>query len=106
MPEELDAGELSGAWIHSHEEDAGDRMVFRPAGYDFPPARAPRQELDLGAGGELLRGIPGPDDRRERQAGRWQLDGRELTLETPGAPPEKFDVETAGKDRLVVKKRS
>ncbi len=33
---------LAGRWVHSHEEDTDDEMVFRAAdsGYRFPPARA------------------------------------------------------------------
>ncbi len=34
--------ELFQHWMHSHEEDSGDVQVYRPADYDFPPARGRR----------------------------------------------------------------
>ena len=30
---------LQQEWVHSREEDTPTEMVFRPASYDFPPAR-------------------------------------------------------------------
>jgi hypothetical protein len=38
MPASL-AQRLVGTWFRSHEEDVAGRLVFRPADYDFPPAR-------------------------------------------------------------------
>jgi len=29
-------------WVHSHEEDSDEEMVFRPAAYEFPPSRGRR----------------------------------------------------------------
>jgi len=33
--------QVAGRWVHSHEEDTDDEMVFRAAdsGYAFPPSR-------------------------------------------------------------------
>lgn len=105
VADELNSADLVGEWFHSHEEDQGDQMVFRPASYAFPPARMPRQQLDLAPGGRLRRGLPGPDDRRQASEGRWELDGRALKLETPGGPSEEYDVESKEGDRLVVRRR-
>jgi hypothetical protein len=37
-----DEQNLVGTWLHAHEEDTGTEKVYRPAGFDFPPARGRR----------------------------------------------------------------
>ena len=61
--------ELFRRWLHSHEEDEGDVRVYRPAGYDLPPARG-RRGLEFRPGGELLVYGPGPADRPTAAPGR------------------------------------
>jgi hypothetical protein len=92
-------------WVHSHEEDRGDEMVFRPASFPFPPSRG-RRSIDLRPGGALARGGPGPDDRRVRsEGGRWQLAGKTLKLHAPSsaAYTEAFEMVSASPDRLVLR---
>jgi len=36
----MNVKDLSGHWMHSHEEDRDDELVFRPASHQFPRARA------------------------------------------------------------------
>ncbi len=43
---------LAQHWVHSHEEDTEEEMVFRPASYPFPPSRG-RKSLQLEPGGRL-----------------------------------------------------
>lgn len=74
---------LAKSWVHSHEEDSGDVMVFRPAGYPFPPARG-RDTLDLASGGKGVTSRPGPDDRSVTAATEWQVDGDELIVGAGG----------------------
>jgi hypothetical protein len=57
-------------WIHSHEEDTGDVQVYRPAGYDLPPARG-RRGFELRPDGEFLLYGPGPSDKPEVTTERW-----------------------------------
>lgn len=53
-----------GGWTHSYEEDGGGLQVYRPTRtYAFPPGRRGRDSLEFGAGGQLMSGMPGPDDR-------------------------------------------
>ena len=91
-------------WVHSHEEDHGDEMVFRPASFPFPPSRG-RRSIDLRPGGALARGGPGPDDRRVRsEGGRWELEGKTLKLHSPSsARTEAFKMVSASPDRLVLR---
>jgi hypothetical protein len=78
-----------GAWMHSFEEDTGNELVFRPASsYPFPASRRPRDTLDFDTG-QLVRAVPGPDDKLQRTPGaitplgmrRYRLDdGREIEV--------------------------
>lgn len=54
--------ELIRRWVHAHEEDEGDVRVYRPAGYDLPPARG-RRGLEFRPDGEVTVYGPGPADR-------------------------------------------
>ena len=94
-------------WVHSHEEDTDTEMVFRPAGYPFPPARG-RRSFELRAGGRLVERRPGPTDRPEAADGAWTLsaDGT-LAFFRKGetAPHRTLKIVSATTDRLVVRKR-
>jgi hypothetical protein len=75
---------LVGRWIHAHEEDTADGMVFRPAEHELPPSRG-RMRLELRDDGTLIETSPGPVDRTEGASGQWQLtDDDELVLATGG----------------------
>jgi hypothetical protein len=75
---------LEGRWLHSHEEDTDDELVFRSAtaGYAFPPSRG-REALELHPDGSYTGTVPGPTDKPEGQSGSWALEkGNRLTLGT------------------------
>jgi hypothetical protein len=94
---------LERAWTHSHEEDTGDGLVFRPSDFDFPPARG-RESFALGPDQELTRGGPGPDDRRATAAGTWSVEGRHLILRVPGRPEERLEILRVDSEQLVVRR--
>jgi hypothetical protein len=78
----IDRRRLEGRWLHSHEEDTADEMVFRSAdsGYAFPRSRG-REGFELRADGSYVGSAPGPDDRPERSRGGWSLEaGNRLVL--------------------------
>ena len=59
--------QLSGAWTHSFEEDDGDIQVYRPSNsFIFPPARRARETLEFATPGQVVTGVPGPDDKLQR----------------------------------------
>lgn len=58
-----------GRWVHSREEDEGDLRVYRPAGYDLPPARG-RRGIEFLPGGGLVVYGPGPADKPVGEPGR------------------------------------
>ena len=59
--------QLGGSWTHSFEEDEGDIQVYRPSNsFAFPPARRARETLEFATPGQIVTGIPGPDDKLQR----------------------------------------
>ena len=91
----IDRARLEGRWVHSHEEDTADDLVYRSAssGYDFPRSRG-REALELNPDGTYGGVVPGPADKPEAAAGgSWALeDGNKLvlpdrTLEITAAEP-------------------
>jgi len=83
MPVRFNKDELVGKWIHSHEEDTADLVVYRNADYPFPPSRG-RRAITLEKEGVAIAEYPGPDDRQARSTGTWTLHGDILTISTPG----------------------
>jgi len=92
-------------WVHSHEEDRGDEMVFRPASFKFPPSRG-RRSIELRRDGTCGHCGPGPADRRQRSEGRWEIDGHTLKLypATGKTPTEVLRIVSASPDRLVLRR--
>jgi hypothetical protein len=103
MPAGIQRRVLVRRWLHSHEEDTGAEVVYRPASWGFPPARG-RSGFELKQDGTLLHIAPGPADRPQESAGRWRLDGNLLVLEAKavGEAPRTLHVVSASEDRLVV----
>lgn len=94
---------LQATWVHSHEEDEGNRLVFRGPDFDFPPSRG-RTALTLKPDGVVEVVGPGPDDRRRTGSGRWTLaGGRRLEIQASGFSGS-FEVEIVDDQRLVVRR--
>lgn len=101
IPPEL----LCGRWLHAHEEDTEDEMVFRPAAAKFPPSRG-RRGLHLSPDGSYAELRPGPDDRTQRLPGRWAVEADDwLVLESEhGASRQAMRIVTADGEAIVVRK--
>ena len=95
--------EVQRRWLHSHEEDTGAEMVFRPATHVFPPSRG-RVGFDLRADGSYTDIGIAPADGMIEADGRWSLEGDELTLTRDAHPNERrrFRVILCSNERLVV----
>ncbi len=101
----IEPGVLSQRWLHSHEEDTGREMVFRPDTYDFPPSRG-RSGFELRPDGSAtVLGIA-PTDAPEEREGTWILEsGNQLVVHTPALQQtQKLTVVSGQKDRLVITK--
>jgi hypothetical protein len=95
---------LQGRWVHSHEEDTADEMVFRPADHDFPRSRG-RTSFELRPDGTYLESSPGPVDLPEETTGSWSLESDRLILGAEGdRPGHAWEITGADGDRLTVRK--
>jgi hypothetical protein len=106
MNEKVNTDALHQLWVHSHEEDTDTKMVFRPAGYNFPPSRG-RASFNLKADGSFDETGIGADDRRLGAAGTWRLiDKDTLALYEPSqsTPSRTLRIDSVSKDRLIVRK--
>jgi hypothetical protein len=93
-----------GNWVHAHEEDTDDEMVFRPASHPLPPSRG-RTSFELRPDGTYLERSPGPVDAPVESSAEWALDGDRLVLAGEGdRPGHAWVVAAADADRLVVRK--
>lgn len=102
MAREL-VGLVGPTWVHSHEEDHADLLVFRPEAFPFPRSRG-RMAFRLLASGDAVKSGPSPDDRRTELPGDWRLVGQHLHISTSGSAYD-FDVEACDAEQLVVRAR-
>lgn len=89
-------------WLHSHEEDSGGTVVYRPASFPFPPSRGRRQLIPLGDG-RLVGHVPGPDDRPSDQVGAWEFHDGVLTISGPSGT-QRWSMVALQHDRLVLRR--
>jgi hypothetical protein len=103
MPDEIAPSLLNQRWLHSHEEDTTDEMVFRPSTYKFPPSRT-GFELRPDGSAQVL-GIAQTDAPQEQQ-GTWTIDAaKQLLVHVPSLQQtQTMTVVSSSPDRLVVKK--
>jgi hypothetical protein len=59
--------------------------------------------FDLKDGGELTTYAPGPTDQRVRNPGTWRVDGDHLVLEPEQGPAQRYVIDDATEDRLVLR---
>jgi hypothetical protein len=101
---EFSEASLHGRWVRSNEDDTDDELVYRRAGYAFPPSRG-RTSIELRPDGSYVESSPGPVDVPEDHAGRWTLEGDRLVLEAEGDRPGRaWEIAAAGEDGLALKK--
>ncbi|MCX7701691.1 MAG: hypothetical protein N2039_12515 [Gemmataceae bacterium] len=101
--EKLPAG-LFKPWIHSREEDKEGIQVYRPEGYDFPPARG-RAGFEIRKGGEFIDRPIAPADGNEEIPGRWEVvSPGKIRVTFPKSPDRKaFTLEIISCDGKVLK---
>lgn len=97
----IDRKRLTGRWVHAHEEDTDEGLVFRPAEHELPPSRG-RAALELRGDGELVETTPGPVDRPEAATGSWELADDDLLVLRGGEGTRAHRVIAADPDRLVL----
>jgi len=95
-------------WIHSHEEDSENEMVFRPSSYDFPLSRG-RAGFELKPDHTLVQLNIAPTDGPAEASGSWRLktegpNNLTLELDADAAGVRRYSVKSVEPDRLVVEK--
>jgi hypothetical protein len=93
-------------WMHSHEEDTASESIYRPAEYDFPPARG-RSGFELRADGSCVYVGISPRDGHAEQPCTWTLEGEReplLTLNLQSGTQNTLRIASASDDKLVVRK--
>jgi hypothetical protein len=98
---------LVGTWLHAHEEDTATEAVYRPADFDFPPARGRRgYEFGPNHSGSYI-GIAARDGAA-RTSCKWRLRktraGLEIDLTFGDGRKEVLRVASLDKERLVLRK--
>ena len=95
--------ELTQPWVHSHEEDVGDEIVFRPKTFPFPPSRG-RHGFELLPGGMLIAEGPGETDIPRSQPGWWEMKSpNRLMLHESNQSDRELEIVSVSADKLVVR---
>jgi hypothetical protein len=106
MDKNIETKSLCQQWMHSHEEDTGTEMVFRPASFAFPRSRG-RSGFTLQPDGGLIEIGIGPTDRRQESQGAWKLEEKGTLVfygEARRKPKRTMKIVSVDKDRLVVRR--
>lgn len=98
--------EIFKHWIHSHEEDTKDIMVFRPEYYNFPRSRG-RTGFEIKENGEFIQYKSGPTDRPVKTTGHWKAEGKNKIIvyfEKKETEPYTITIISSSNDVLKLKK--
>ncbi|HEX7201189.1 MAG TPA: hypothetical protein VF249_00305 [Arthrobacter sp.] len=98
--------EVTGVWLHSHEEDTSSAMVFRPRDYPLRPARW-RDAIEVRADGTCIWHGSSPDDRGQATPGRWEDLGNgqaQMTVAADAGGPLPRRIQSWAPDKLVIDK--
>jgi hypothetical protein len=90
-------------WVHSQEEDTPTVKVFRPRGYDFPPARG-RQGFEVRKNGEFVQYDIAPADGSRAIPGRWKNIGKSTIEVLLGGQSRKLTILSCDDQVLKLKK--
>lgn len=98
--------DLLGRWVHAHEEDSDEVMVFRPAQHDLPPSRG-RMAFELRPEGTFAESGLGPADVPEQATGTWELENEDRIVLSEGAGggvPRMMEIASLDEERLAIKR--
>lgn len=78
------------SWINSYEESEQDLIVYRPEGFEFPPARF-REKLNFQENGKFILTVPGTNDVPEEIQGTWKSSVKDkILVQFPNSKIEGF----------------
>jgi len=93
-------------WAHSFEEDTEDVAVYRPFGFEFPPAFG-RDGFDIMRDGGFIRYDIGPADGLVEVPGRWKAKGPNkivVHFDDPDIEPDTLHIVSCEGDVLRIKR--
>jgi hypothetical protein len=93
---------LYQTWMHSQEEDTADKMVYRPEGFAFPPARG-RTGFKLEKGGKGVAYEIAPTDGTLTVPLNWTLAHDILSMKLEDGQRRQWQILTLNKEVLEVK---
>lgn len=102
----LNVDALCQRWIHSAEEDTEEEMVYRSAGFSFPPRRG-RAGFELFPDKSYRRAAIGPTDVSAVDEGTWELEDGDVSrirIECGGVR-DILTVTSVDYNRLAISKR-
>ena len=104
MSNHIDTWVLCQEWIHSSEEDTETESVFRPADYDFPLTRQPRESFRLASDGISTKSKASPADCLEETQGEWKLANNVISFSDRRGPTHKRVIISIDARKLVFRK--
>lgn len=95
--------DICGLWLHSHEEDTTDTVIYRHPDFPFPPSRG-RYGFELTGDGRLREFGPSPTDTPAAAEGNWEMPSPgELHLDGPHGH-RRLLIVSAEPGKLIVRK--
>lgn len=97
---------LERTWLHAHEEDQGDTVVYRPNTYTFPPSRG-RTGFAFDHNGLFTQFDIAPTDGIEGRKGRWTAENDHtlrISLDDKKSPDYKLELVSLKNDVLKVRR--
>lgn len=98
--------QLERTWLHAHEEDQADVLVYRPNTYAFPPSRG-RTGFAFDHNGLFTQYDIAPTDGIEGRRGRWTAENDHtlrITLDDKKDPDYTLEIVSLEKDVLKVRR--
>jgi hypothetical protein len=93
-------------WVHSFEEDSADMLVYRPIGFDFPPAFG-RDGFEIKPDGGFILYSIGPADGVVESPGHWTMQAEneiEVHFDDPEREPLTLRIASCAGDVLRIRR--
>jgi hypothetical protein len=92
---------LIGTWVHAHEYDGENAIVFVPDTTPLPPSRG-RTRYTFLPGNKVKKTMFGPSDKNENFEGTWSVDALPTIVMTiSNRAPERLTIISIDRNRLV-----
>lgn len=97
-------------WVHSHEEDTPEVLVYRPRGHPLPPARG-RSAFEIQENGRFIHHAIAAAEGTREVIGSWKAEGPDrIRIAFPegaagaSALPTSLTIESCGEQKLEIRR--